>query len=55
MVVDKMLSSKAEIDLSFFLTLILVSLVTIGKDFAQPRISHSLNERNLAYENFLHY
>ena len=31
MVVDKMLSSKAEIDLAFFLTLILLSLVAIGK------------------------
>ena len=31
MVADKMLSSKAEIDLAFFLTLILLSLVAIGK------------------------
>ena len=30
---DKMLSSKAEIDLAFFLTLILFSLVAIGKEF----------------------
>ena len=33
MVVDKMLNSKAEIDLAFFLTLILFSLVAIGKEF----------------------
>ena len=33
MVVDKMLSSKAEIDLAFILTLILFSLVAIGKEF----------------------
>ena len=33
MVVYKMLNSKAEIDLAFFLTLILFSLVAIGKEF----------------------
>ena len=33
MVVDKMLSSKAENDLAFFLILILFSLVVIGKEF----------------------
>ena len=32
-VVDKMLSSKSEIDLAFFLTWILFSLVAIGKEF----------------------
>ena len=42
MVIDKMLSSKAEIDLTFFLTLILFSLVAIVKklcttqNFSQP-------------------
>ena len=48
MVVYNMLNSKAEIDLAFFLTLILFSLVAIGKNFAQPRISHSLNDKTLA-------
>ena len=33
MVVYKILNSKAEIDLAFFLTLILFSLVAIGKEF----------------------
>ena len=33
MVVNKMLNSKAEIDLAFFLTLILFSLVAIGNEF----------------------
>ena len=33
MVVYKMLNSKAEIDLAFFLTLILFSLVAIGNEF----------------------
>ena len=33
MVVDKMLSSKAEIDLASFLTLISLSLAAIGKEF----------------------
>ena len=33
MVVNKILNSKAEIDLAFFLTLILFSLVVIGKEF----------------------
>ena len=33
MVAYKMLNSKAEIDLAFFLTLILFSLVAIGKEF----------------------
>ena len=37
MVVDKMLSSKAEIDLAFFLTLNLFSLVTFGKEFCTTR------------------
>ena len=33
MAVDKMLSSRAEIDLGFFLTLILFRLVASGKEF----------------------
>ena len=33
MVLDKMLKSKAERDLAFFLTLLLFSLVAIGKEF----------------------
>ena len=33
MVVYKMLNSKAELDLAFFLTLILFSLVAIGNEF----------------------
>ena len=32
MVVYEMLNSKAKIDLAFFLTLILISLVAIGKE-----------------------
>ena len=38
MVVDKMLNSKAEIELAFFSTLILFSLVTIGKEFCTTQI-----------------
>ena len=35
MVVYKVLKSKVEIDLAFFLTLILFSLVTTGKEFCK--------------------
>ena len=57
MVVYKVLKSKVEMDLAFFLTLILFSLVTIGKEFCttQPRVSCSLNKRRFCCENFQQY
>ena len=53
MVLYKVLNSNVEIDLAFFLTLILFSLVVIGKKFVQPSISYGLNKRNFCFENFL--
>ena len=57
MVVYKVLKSKVEMDLAFFLTLILFSLVTIGKEFCttQHRVSCSLNKRRFCCENFQQY
>ena len=49
-IVYKVLQSKVEID--FLLTLILLSMVAIGIEFAQPRISYSLNKINFFMKTF---
>ena len=45
MTVYKVLRSKVEIELAFFLTLILFSLVTIGKEFCTIQNFYSLNKK----------
>ena len=55
MVAHKVLKSKFEIDLAFFLTSILFSLVTIGKEFCKTQNSSTLTKRSFCHETFLQY